>query len=113
MSERITGISSMATRLVLAELARGFQQRSGCTVAIESVGGVDAARRVQAGEPFDLVFLASDAIDRLVASGRIAGGRTDLFRSPVAIAVRAGAPRPDVGSEAAVRAAVLAARRLS
>lgn len=112
MNERITGISSMATRQVLAELARAFERRSGCTVAIESVGGVDAARRVQGGERFDVVFLASDAIDRLVASGHVVGGRIDLVRSPVAIAVRAGAPHPDVGSAPAVRAAVLAARRI-
>ena len=109
MSPRITAISSMATRQLLAELARAFEQRSGCTVAIESVGGVDAARRVQAGEPFDVVVLASDAIDRLIASGQVVGERVDLVRSPVAIAVRAGAPHPDVASELAVRRAVLAA----
>jgi len=113
MSERITGISSMATRQVLAELAHVFEARSGCVVAVESVGGVDAAKRVQAGEAFDVVFLASDAIDRLIASGHVVGPRVDLVRSPVAIAVRAGVPHPDVGSEPALRAAVLAARRLS
>jgi molybdate transport system substrate-binding protein len=113
MNERITGISSMATRAVLAELARAFEQRCGCEVAFESVGGVDAARRVQAGEPFDVVFLASDAIDRLIASGQVVGARVDLVRSPVAIAVRSGAPRPDVASEQAVRSAVLAAPRIS
>jgi len=113
MSERITGISSMATRQVLAELARVFEARSGCVVAIESIGGVDAAKRVEAGEAFDVVFLASDAIDRLIASGHVVGARVDLVRSPVAIAVRTGAPHPDVGSEPALRAAVLAARRLS
>ena len=113
MSERITGISSMATRAVLAELARAFEQRCGCEVLIESVGGVDAAKRVQAGEPFDVVILASDAIDRLIASGQVVGARVDLVRSPVAIAVRSGAPRPDVASEQAVRRAVLAAPRIS
>lgn len=113
MSERITGISSMATRQVLAELARAFEQRGGCEVAIESVGGVDAARRVQAGEPFDVVILASDAIDRLIAAGHVVGARVDLVRSPVAIAVRKGTPRPDVTSEEAVRRAVLAARHIS
>jgi molybdate transport system substrate-binding protein len=113
MSERITGISSMATRALLADLARGYEQRSGCAVAIESVGGVDAAKRVQAGEAFDAVFLASDAVDRLIAAGHVVGARADLVRSPVAIAVRQGAPRPDVGTEAALRAAVLAARRIS
>src|SRR5882672_3435133 len=88
MTQRITGISSMATRQALAELARVFEQRCGCEVAIESVGGVDAARRVQAGEPFDVVFLASDAIDRLIAAGHVVGARVDLVRSPVAMAVR-------------------------
>ncbi|MFI4930671.1 MAG: substrate-binding domain-containing protein [Burkholderiales bacterium] len=113
MSERITGISSMATRAVLAELAHAFEQRGGCEVAIESVGGVDAAKRVQAGEPFDVVVLASDAIDRLIASGQVVGARVDLVRSPVAMAVRSGAPRPDVASEQAVRRAVLAAPHIS
>jgi hypothetical protein len=55
----------MATRLVLADLANAYRQHSGVEMHIESVGGVDAARRVQAGEAFDIVFLASDAIDRL------------------------------------------------
>jgi molybdate transport system substrate-binding protein len=114
MSERITGISSMATRALLGELAQAYQQRTGCAVAIESVGGVDAAKRVQAGEAFDAVFLAADAIDRLIASGHaVAGSRVDLVRSPVAIAVRRGAPRPDVSDAAALKRAVLAARRIS
>lgn len=111
---RLNGISSMATRLVLAELAADFAQRTGCQVAIESVGGVDAARRVQAGEAFDVVVLASNAIDTLIAAGRVlAGSKVDLVRSGVAIAVRSGAPRPDIGSEEAVRQAVQSARSIS
>jgi molybdate transport system substrate-binding protein len=114
MSERITGISSMATRALLAELGQAYEQRSGHIVAIESVGGVDAAKRVQAGEAFDAVFLASDAIERLSASGHVVrGSRVDLVRSPVAIAVRRGAARPDISDEAALKQAVLAARRIS
>ena len=99
----------MATRQVLAELADAWERRSGVRVEIESVGGVDAARRVQAGESFDAVFLASDAIDKLLAAGHLAGPRVDLMRSEVAVAVRRGAPRPDLSSEDAVRQAVLAA----
>jgi len=114
MTASIKGISSMATKLVLADLAQAYEQRSGQRVAIESVGGVDAAKRVQAGEPFDVVFLAADAIDKLMASGQVLpGSRVDLVRSGVAVAVRAGAPRPDISSEEAVRNAVLAARSLS
>ena len=114
MNPTIKGISSMATRQLLAELVADFEQRSDWKVAIESVGGVDAAKRVQAGEAFDVVVLASDAIDKLVASGRVvAGSKVDLVHSGVAVAVRAGAPRPDIGSEDAVRRTVLAARSIS
>ena len=110
---KITGISSMATRQVLAELATAYRQSGGVEVSIESVGGVDAAQRVQAGEAFDVVVLAADAIAKLIASGRVlADSRTDLVRSNVAIAVRAGGAQPDVGSEDALRRAVLAARTL-
>jgi len=110
----LRGISSMATRQVLAELGAAFEQRSGCAVVFESVGGVDAAKRVAAGEVFDLVVLASDAIDKLINAGHLrAGSRVDLVRSGVAVAVRAGAPVPDIGSEDAVKRAVLAARSIS
>lgn len=113
MTQRITGISSMATRAVLAELADAYRRRSGVEVAIESVGGVDAARRVQAGEAFDLVVLASDAIDKLIAAGSVvAGSRVDLVLSGVAIAVRAGAARPDIATEDALRRSVLAAKSI-
>jgi molybdate transport system substrate-binding protein len=113
MAANITGISSMATRQVLADLAAAYEQRSGCQVAIESVGGVDAAKRVQAGEAFDVVVLAADAIDKLADAGYVvAGSKVDLVRSGVAVAVRTGAAHPDVGSEGAVREAVLAARSI-
>ena len=100
----------MATRQLLAELVSAYQQCSGAQVEIEAVGGVDAAKRVQDGAAFDVVILASDAIDRLAAGGHVvAGSKVDLVRSGVAVAVKAGDPRPDIGTEAAVRQAVLAA----
>ena len=111
MTIPLRGISSMATRHILDELVAAYGQLSGRAVTVESVGGVEAQRRVQAGEAFDWVALAADATQRLVASGRVlAGSRVDLALSPVALAVRAGAVRPDVGSEQALRHAVLSAR---
>ncbi|TDN63863.1 substrate-binding domain-containing protein [Paraburkholderia sp. BL10I2N1] len=113
INEPITGISSMSTRNVLADLVEEYERLSGQQVVVESVGGVEAARRVQHGEPFDFVVLAADAIDRLAAAGRVdPRSRVDLARSGVAIAVAAGAPRPDIGTEAAVRDAILAARSI-
>jgi len=110
---RITGISSMAMRHVLSELSDAYERQSGQTVAIVSAGGVDVARRVENGEAFDFVVLAANAIEKLAAGGRVdPESRTDLARSPVAIAVAAGATRPDVSSEPAIRDAVLRARSI-
>jgi molybdate transport system substrate-binding protein len=107
-------ISSMATREVLAELVGRYQRATSQPVSSEAAGGVDVAKRVQAGEVVDVVVLASNAIDKLIADGKVAAGsRVDIVRSGISMAVRAGAPVPDVGSEAAVKAAVLAARTLS
>ena len=113
MTLALTGISSMATRGVLAELALLYGQQQGLAVQIEATGGVDAAKRVLAGEVFDLVVLAADAIERLIAAGRVLpGSRVDLVQSGVAVAVRAGAALPDISTESALRSAVLAAHSL-
>ncbi len=110
MQTVLTGISSMATRAVLVELLMAYEQRTGTGVEVESVGGVDAFRRVQSGEAFDAVFLASDAIDTLIASGHVlADSKRDLMRSAVAVAVRQGELQPDISTEEALRAAVRAA----
>jgi molybdate transport system substrate-binding protein len=104
-------ISSKATEAVLAQLAADFEARSARSVRLQSVGGVDAKRRVSEGETFDVVALASDAIDELLGAGHLlAGSKVDLVHSEVAIAVRKGAAHPDVASEDALRRAVLAAR---
>ena len=114
MEAQIRIISSMATRQLLVDLVAQYPQAKAQRISTESVGGVDAARRVQAGEAFDAVVLAANAIEQLIASGKlVAGSRVDLVRSGVAIAVRAGAPQLDVRSEDAVRKAVLEARSLS
>ncbi len=110
----LTLISSMATKALLADLVAAFSaQHPDVTVAVTSVGGVDAAKRVQAGETFDVVALASDAIEKLAAGGSVvADSRVDLVRSAVAVAVPAGAPVPDISTEDALKAAVLAAPTL-
>jgi len=109
----ISGISSMAMREALTELAHVYEQQTHQRVVIVSVGGIEVARRVNDGETFDFVVLASGAIDKLASAGRVVpGSRVDLARSGVAIAVPAGAARPDIGSEASVREAVLRARSI-
>jgi molybdate transport system substrate-binding protein len=107
-------ISSMAARELLRELSDQYQSATGETVVTEAAGGVDVAKRVSGGETADVVVLSDTAIDKLVAEGKVlAGSRTDLVKSGVAIAVKSGAPRPDIDSEEAVKQAVMAAKTLS
>jgi molybdate transport system substrate-binding protein len=114
MSTTLRIISSMATKPLLADLVQLFKAHAPqYEVQVESVGGVDAAKRVQAGETFDCVVLASNAIDTLMADGKVlAGSRVDLVHSGVAVAVPAGAAQPDISTEAALKAAILSARTL-
>ena len=107
-------ISSMATREILAVLAAQYQKESGSVVVTEAAGGVDVARRISEGEQADVVVLSDAAIDKLLAAGKLlAGTRTDLVRSGIAIAVRSGQPHPDISDEAAVRRLVQTCRSVS
>lgn len=111
MTSRIHIISSMATQHLLADLAARYAQLPAGAIHVEAVGGVDAAKRVQSGETFDAVVLAANVIDQLTEAGHIvAGSRVDLVESGVYVAVRAGAAPLDIGSEAALKQAVLNAR---
>lgn len=108
MASQIHIICSIATKQLLADLVSKYRQSHDQEIIVEAVGGVDAAKRVREGEAFDAVVLAANVIDQLTEAGRIlAGSRTDLVQSGVYVAVRAGAPRVDISSEAAVRQAVL------
>jgi molybdate transport system substrate-binding protein len=109
--QSLKGISSMATRLLLAQLAELYERDTGQRVEFTSVGGVDAEKRVMGGELFDIVMLASDAMERLAASGKIdRDSLTGVVTSSIAVAVRPGMPAPDIHDENSIRDAVLNAR---
>jgi molybdate transport system substrate-binding protein len=113
MSTTLAGISSMATRLILAELTQRYETATGVKAEIRSMGGVDAAKRVREGEAVDIVILASKPMAELEAEGHIVAGSIKGFtRSGMAIAVRAGTAHPDISDEAAVKAVVLAAGKV-
>ncbi|MCX7036462.1 MAG: substrate-binding domain-containing protein [Proteobacteria bacterium] len=107
-------ISSMATRKLLDELAAQYTGATGQSVSCSAAGGVDVAKRVRAGEYTDVVVLADNVIDKLIAEGHLLmGSRVDVVRSGVAVAVPATDPVPDLSSEESVRLAVLAAPTIS
>jgi molybdate transport system substrate-binding protein len=110
---RLTVLSSMATRHVLADLAGDYEASHGTRVEVRSMGGVEAAKLVRAGEATDVVILASKVMASLEAEGHLARGETkDFARSEIGLAVRAGLTPPSVANEQAVRQAMGDARKI-
>ena len=104
-------LTSMATKEALAGLALEYPQAATQPIDIESAGGVKAAGRVRAGEALDVIVLAADVIDGLIADGKVlAGSRHDFASSGVTVCVRAGAAKPDISSAEAVKRAIVAAK---
>lgn len=113
MAREIKLISSMAAKDFLFDIARQYEGESGNTVSVATAGGVEVIRRMKAGEATDAVVLSAEQIDQLIADGRVvAGSRVDLVKSGVAVAVRKGAARHDISSEAAVKKAVLGSKSI-
>ncbi|MGZ5398114.1 MAG: substrate-binding domain-containing protein, partial [Mycobacterium sp.] len=76
-------------------------------------GTADIKKRMAAGEVYDVVIVGAPEIDAFIQQGKmVAGSRIDLMKSGVGVAVRAGAPKPDIGSSAALKQAVLAAKSI-
>ncbi len=108
----ISVMSSLAIKEAYLELVPRFEKESGQKVATAWAGMVDIRKRMLAGEVVDLVIGSAAAIDELIGARKLAAGRMDLARSGVAVAVRAGAPRPDIGSGEALKRALLSAKSI-
>lgn len=103
-------MSSVAMQAAYLELVPQFERATGHKVATQWIPGVDLMQRVKDGEASDLVIIQASNIDELIAAGRIApGSRIDLATSGVGVAVRAGAPRPDISTSVELKRALLAA----
>jgi molybdate transport system substrate-binding protein len=104
-------IASNAVREPYGELLPAFEKSAGHKVSVSWGGTVDIVKRVESGEIADIVIIPAARIDALIKEGRIAS-RTDLVRSGVGVATRAGMPRPDVSSADALRSALLVAKSI-
>lgn len=100
----------MATRALMAELFQQWTEQHTPGATLQSVGGVEALRRLRAGEAFDVAILSSEAIGTLERDGWVApAGSVPLVESSMAMAVRIGAELPLVSTEAQLKDAVMAA----
>ena len=106
-------LSSVALRQIFIELFEQFGKQSGYKIEMETGGTAVIDQRVEAGEPFDVVVLAANNIDKLIGSGKIKqGSRVDLAKSGISIAVRKGAKTFDISSGEAVKQAVVGAKTI-
>jgi molybdate transport system substrate-binding protein len=106
-------IASSAYREVYIELGPQFEQANNHKVIATFSSSPDIMKRAKAGESADLFILASGSVDELIKVGKVVpGSRIDLAKSGMGIAVRAGAPKPDIGSSDAVKRALLAAKSI-
>jgi len=106
-------LASGAIKEAYLELIPQFEKSSEHKVATTWAGTVDIKKRMAAGEVFDLVIVARPELDAFIQEGKVVrGSRADLVRSGVGVAVRAGAPKPDIGSGEALKKALLAAESI-
>lgn len=106
----ITVLAVGATKEVIVELVPPFEKKSGYKVSITWTGSAKIKERIAAGEVYDLVIVDGPLIDAFSKEGKVANGsRTDLMKSGVGAAVRAGAPKFDIGTSEALKKSLLAA----
>jgi molybdate transport system substrate-binding protein len=107
-------MASAAIKEAYLELVPQFEKGTEHKVATTWAGTVDMMKRLQGGEVFDLVIMAGPSIEELIKQGKIVpGSRVDLAKSGVGVAVRAGAPKPDISSGDALKRAMLAAKSIA
>lgn len=110
----ITVLSTTASKEALHELVPMFERASGHRVKITYGGGPGMADRVRGGIAADLFIGPAEYTDALLKEGKlVARSRVDFARSSTGVAVRAGAPRPDISTPEKLRAALLAAKSVS
>ena len=106
----ITGAGMAAP---LRAIAADFAKRSGfqVTVVSDTTGGVQ--KRLESGEKADLILVTSAVMDNLAKENLVAGPRADIARVMAGVAVKRGAPEPDISSSEAVKKSLLAAKSIS
>lgn len=112
--ENVRMLSTLGLMGAMRSLSSAFEAATGIHVDADFAPTLALLKRLRDGEAADLVILTRDGLDEMIAEGRVlADGAADLARSYVGIAVRAGQPHPDIGSEAALRKSLLAARSVA
>lgn len=109
----INVISTQATEEAYQELVARFEKASGHKVRTFFSGTLNVQKKLADGEPYDLILMAGPAIDEQIKLGKaLAGSRVDVAKSGTGLAVRKGAPKPDISSVEAFRKTLLTVKSI-
>jgi molybdate transport system substrate-binding protein len=114
MAQELKVFSTIAVQGVLEALAPQFEKDNGCRLAITWNTAPVLVKRLQGGETADVLILNRAGIDAMARDKRVRpGSEVTLASSATALAVKAGAPRPDISTPEALKQTLLSARALS
>ena len=106
--------ASRAIWTVLAEIGPEFEKNSGHKLNVITGLSSEFVGRINAGETFDVIAAPPATLDGLIKNGKVsADSKTNLARSAYGVAVRAGAPKPDISSVEAFKRALLNAKSIT
>lgn len=107
-------LTAGAFKPVVLATASAFEAQSGHKLVVENDTAGGLLKRISDGESFDVAILTPAAVKELTAKGRIATGTVaNLARTSVGVAVKEGAPLPDIATVSAFKAALLSARKVA
>jgi molybdate transport system substrate-binding protein len=109
----INVISTQATEDAYKELVAQFEKATGHKVTTFYSGTINVSKKLADGEQYDLVIMSAPAIDEQTKLGKVvAGSKVDFAKSGTGLAVRKGAPKPDIGTADAFKKTLLAAKSI-
>jgi len=106
-------LSGNGPRAAVRELCAQFEKATGNKVDLTFGVNLDVKKKIEAGERFDVVVGNPPILDALIKDGAVAGPRADFGRSGLALAVRAGAPKPDIQTVEAFKRTLLATNKVA
>jgi molybdate transport system substrate-binding protein len=107
-------LASNGVKAAVEELKPRLEEASGSTLSIEFSTTAALRERIEKGEAFDVAILTDDAIDALIKAGKISQAqRAKLARVGIGVGYRKGAPKPDVGTAASIKQALLNAKSIA
>jgi len=107
-------LSGNGAKAAVRELCTQFERATGNTIKLHFEVNADLKKKIEAGEAFDVAVLNPPVIDALIKDGKlVAGSRADIGRSGLGVAVRKGAPKPDIATAEAFKRTLLAAKAVA